>query len=156
MEQPLIDTTDKLILNILQKNALQSVKEIADKVGLSASPTYERIKRMEKNGVIHKYVALLNKEKIEKELVAMCSVNLKDHSQSSLQKFEKAISMFDEIMEVYCMSGENEYLLKIVTKNVKSYHDFIVNIISSIDNIAKVHSSIVMHEIKLETAFKLK
>ena len=151
-----MDATDKLILNLLQKDTLTSIKEIADKVSLSTSPTYERIKRMEKVGVIHKYVALLNKEKIERELIAMCHINLKNHSQASIKKFEDTISKFDEIMEVYCMSGENEYLLKIITKDVKSYHEFVLNTLASIENVAKAQSSIVMKEIKFETAFELK
>jgi DNA-binding Lrp family transcriptional regulator len=150
-----IDAIDKRILNILQRNAIESVKEIANKVGLSASPTYERIKRMERLGIISKYVALLDKEQIDKGMVVMCNVSLKKHAQAILEKFESTIVKLDEVMEVQCMSGTYDYLLKVVTKDVKSYHDFVMHKLSSIDNIAHVQSWFVMKEIKMGTAFKL-
>lgn len=153
MEQ--LDGTDKKILNLLQHNALQSVKEVADKVGLSVSPTYERIKRMEKLGVITKYVALLDKAKIDRELVAICNVKLNEHTQAALNRFEKAISKFDEVMEVQCLSGSTDYSLKVATKDMKSYQEFVMNKLSSLDNVANVQSFFVMKEIKFETAFKL-
>lgn len=153
MEQ--LDITDKKILNLLQKNALQSVKEVADKVGLSASPTYERIKRMEKVGVITKYVALLDRGKIDRELIAICNVKLREHSQAMLSKFEKAIVKFDEVMEVQCLSGSIDYSIKVATKDMKCYQEFVMNKLSSLENIANVQSSFVMKEIKFETAYKL-
>ena len=150
-----LDATDKRILNRLQKNALQSIKEIADSVGLSVSPTYERIKQLEKAGIIQKYVALLDKSQIEKGLTAICSVKLKEHSQGMLSKFEKAIVKFDEVMEVQCLSGTIDYSVKVVTKDMNSFQEFVMDKLSSLDNIANVQSSFVMKEIKQETAFKL-
>jgi Lrp/AsnC family leucine-responsive transcriptional regulator len=150
-----LDITDKTILNLLQKNSGQSVKEIADKIGLSVSPTYERIKQLERAGVILGYVALLDKSKIEKELVAVCNIKLKEHSQSTLSKFEKAIVKFDEVMEVLCLSGDVDYSIKVVTKDMKSYQDFIMHKISSVENIANVQSYFMIKEIKSTTAFKL-
>ncbi len=151
----LLDATDKRILNLIQKDSQLSVKEVADAIGLSASPTYERIKRMERIGVIAKYVALLNKEKIERELVAICHVRLREHSQGMLSKFEKAIVKFDEVMEVQCLSGSIDYSLKVATRDMKSYQEFVLNKLSSLENIANVQSSFVMKEIKFETAYKL-
>jgi Lrp/AsnC family leucine-responsive transcriptional regulator len=153
MEQ--LDAINKRILTLLQKNAVQSVKEIADKIGLSVSPTYERIKQLERTGVILKYVAILNKEKVGRELVAFCNVKLKEHSQAMFAKFEKAIVKFDEVMEVQCLSGTTDYSIKVVTKDMKSYQDFIMHQLSSIDNIANVYSYFVIKEIKSETAFKM-
>jgi Lrp/AsnC family leucine-responsive transcriptional regulator len=150
-----LDATDKRILNRLQKNALQSIKEIADSVGLSVSPTYERIKQLEKAGIIQKYVALLDKNQIEKGLTAICSVKLKEHSQGMLSKFEKAIVKFDEVMEVQCLSGTIDYSVKVITKDMNSFQEFVMDKLSSLDNIANVQSSFVMKEIKQETAFKL-
>jgi DNA-binding Lrp family transcriptional regulator len=151
----LLDATDKRILNLIQKDSQLSVKEVADAVGLSASPTYERIKRMERIGVITKYVALLDKAKIERELVAICHVRLREHSQGMLSKFEKAIVKFDEVMEVQCLSGSIDYSLKVATRDMKSYQEFVLNKLSSLENIANVQSSFVMKEIKFETAYKL-
>jgi DNA-binding Lrp family transcriptional regulator len=150
-----IDTTDKRILNLLQKDAHLSIKEVADAVGLSVSPTYERIKQMEKKGVIIKYVALLDRAKIERELIAICNVSLKEHTQAALAKFEKAIVKFDEVMEVQCLSGSVDYSIKVATKDMKSYQEFVMNKLSSLENVANVQSSFVMKEIKFETAYKL-
>lgn len=150
-----LDPTDKRILNRLQKNSSRSIKEIADDVGLSVSPTYERIKRLEKTGVITNYVALLDKTKIDRELVAICNARLKEHSDGMLSKFEKAIMKFDEVMEVMCLSGTVDYSMKVVTKDMKSYQQFVMEKLSALDNIANVQSYFVMKEVKYETAFKL-
>jgi len=150
-----LDAIDKRILNILQKNALQSVKEVADKVGLSGSPTHERIKRLERTGVITKYVALLDKEKIGKEFVAVCNIRLKEHNHAMLLNFEKAIVKFDEVMEVQSLTGDTDYSLKVVTTDMKGYQDFVMNKLSVIENVTNVQSFFVMKQIKLETAFKL-
>ncbi|HXC06070.1 MAG TPA: Lrp/AsnC family transcriptional regulator [Bacteroidia bacterium] len=150
-----LDEIDKRILNIIQKNALQTVKETADKVGLSVSPTYDRIRRMERKGIISHYAAILNKAQIEKELIVFCGVSLKEHSQSNVIKFERTLSKFEEVMEIHCMGGKQDYLIKIVVKDVPAYHQFVMNKLSPIENIANLQSSFVMKEIKCETAFRL-
>lgn len=150
-----LDPTDKRILNLLQKDAHLSIKEIADAVGLSVSPTYERIKGMEKKGIIVKYVALLDKAKVDRELVAICNVRLKEHTQTALTKFEKSIVKFDEVMEVQCLSGAIDYSIKVATKDMKSYQEFVMDKLSSLENVANVQSSFVLKEIKFETAYKL-
>lgn len=150
-----LDKIDKHILKLLQGNALLSVKEIANTVGLSVTPTYERIKRMEKNGYIDKYVALVNREKVERALVVYCSVSLRDHSRSSLEVFNNAVIGIAEVMEIYYTSGGFDYMLKIVTKDMNTYQDFVVNKLAVIENIATVQSSFVLKEIKCETAITL-
>jgi Lrp/AsnC family leucine-responsive transcriptional regulator len=150
-----LDDLDKSILKILQKNAQLGVKAIADIIGLSASPTYERIKRMEKSGLIIKYVALLNREKIDQSLVAFCNVMLKDHTYATFQHFEKAIKKFEEVIEIHCTSGGSDYLLKIVTRDMKSYQDFIMNKLPAVENIAHMQSFFSIKELKYETAYKL-
>ncbi len=150
-----LDKIDKHILKLLQENALLSVKEIANTVGLSVTPTYERIKRMEKNGFIDKYVALVNREKVEKSLVVYCSVSLRDHSRNSLEVFNSSVGGIAEVMEIYYTSGGFDYMLKIVTKDMNTYQDFVVNKLAVIENIATVQSSFVLKEIKSETAITL-
>jgi Lrp/AsnC family leucine-responsive transcriptional regulator len=150
-----LDEIDKRILNIIQKNAQQTVKETANKVGLSISPTYDRIRRMEKKGVINHYAAILNKQEIEKNLIVFCGISLKEHSQSHVLKFERTISKFEEVMEVHCMGGKQDYLIKIVVNDIPTYHHFVINKLSPIENIANLQSSFVMKEIKCETAFRL-
>ncbi|HEX4887749.1 MAG TPA: Lrp/AsnC family transcriptional regulator [Luteibaculaceae bacterium] len=150
-----LDKIDRHILKLLQENALLSVKEIANTVGLSVTPTYERIKRMEKNKYIDKYVALVNRDKVERSLVVFCSVSLRDHSRNSLEAFNKAINQIPEVMEIYYTSGGFDYMLKIVTKDMNTYQHFVVNQLATIENIATVQSSFVLKQIKCETAITL-
>lgn len=150
-----LDAVDVRILALLQEDSSLSVKEIATKVGLSTSPTYERINRLQREGFILRYVALLDREKIGKGLVVYCNITLKEQSKATLRNFEKAASSLKEIMEVTCLSGNYDYLLKVVTTDMRSYHDFVIEKLSTIENIANVQSSFVMEEIKRDTAYWL-
>ena len=143
------------ILNILQKNCTISVKDIAKEVGLSYTPTYERIKHLEESGIIQNRVAILNPSKIGINLFAYCNVVLKEQSQSALQNFEKSVSEFPEVMEVLSLSGVYDYMLKIAAKDIASYNEFIVNKLANTPNIGQYHSHIVMSVVKDETAFCL-
>nr|WP_295870255.1 Lrp/AsnC family transcriptional regulator [uncultured Chitinophaga sp.] len=150
-----LDKTDRRILEVLQENARLNTKEIAHRIGLSVTPTYERLKKIEKMGVIRNYVTLLHPEKIGKTLVAFCSVTLQLHSQPLLKKFEAAISRMEEVMECYHVAGTFDYMLKVVVDDMRSYQQFLTNKLAAIENIAQVHSSFVMTEIKHTTAFGL-
>ncbi|MCJ8154590.1 Lrp/AsnC family transcriptional regulator [Chryseobacterium sp. SSA4.19] len=150
-----MDFKDKMILSIIQENSTLSVKEISEKIGLTFTPTYERIKQLEKNGTIEKYVGLLNREKLGLNIVVYCNVRLKEQSQKVLESFEKNIGKYDEVQEIISLSGEYDYMLKIVSKDINTYNDFTVNVISNIPNIGQYHSSIVLHEVKKTTSFKI-
>lgn len=148
-----LDKIDKKILLLLQKDCKLNTKEIADNIGLSVTPTYERIKRMEKNGIIERYVALLNEGKIGKTLIVYCNVSLQLHSKPMLKKFELAILKLDEVMECYHTAGTNDYLLKVVASDMNQYQDFLMNKLAAAENIAHVHSSFVMTEVKHKTDY---
>ena len=150
-----LDAVDVRILALLQEDSSLSVKEIATKVGLSTSPTYERINRLQREGFILRYVALLDREKIGKGLVVYCNISLKEQSKATLRNFQKAACSLKEVMEVTCLSGNYDYLLKVVTTDMRSYHDFVIEKLSTIENIANVQSSFVMEEIKRDTAYWL-
>lgn len=150
-----IDKKDKLILQLLQEDSTLSVKEISEKIGLTFTPTYERIKNLEKQGVVEKYVAILNREKLGINIVVYCNVRLKEQSQKTLKEFEDYISKYDEIQEITSLSGEYDYQLKILANDINSYNDFTVNIISNSPHIGQYHSSIVLAEVKKTTKFKL-
>ncbi|MBN8695559.1 MAG: Lrp/AsnC family transcriptional regulator [Bacteroidetes bacterium] len=150
-----LDKLDKQILKLLQKDCTLNTKEIADKVGLSITPTYERIKRMERKGVIEHYVALLNKTKIGKGLVVYCNVSLQLHSKPLLKRFEQTVVKFDEVMECYHTAGTFDYLLKIVATDMNNYQDFITNKLAALENISHVQSSFVMTEVKHKTEIRL-
>jgi DNA-binding Lrp family transcriptional regulator len=151
-----LDQTDKKILNLLQNNGQLSVKEVASQINLSVTPTYERIKRLEKNGIIDKYIAILSKEKIDKGLTVFCNVVLKENNEKLLKEFEESVKKIEEIMEVHCMSGVYDYLLKVVVSDMKDYHHFVITKLSDLKNIQNLQSSFVLSEIKYETCFQLK
>ena len=143
------------ILNILQKDSTIAVKDIAGKIGLSTTPTYERIKRMEQDGIITKYVALVDREKVGLTLLVYCNIVLKEQSKKALMSFENAVLKMPEVLEVISISGTYDYMLKIIAKDIAAYNDFVVNVISNIPNIGQYHSSIVLKEVKKETAYKI-
>lgn len=150
-----LDSKDLAIIEILQKDSTVSVKEIGERVGLSFTPTYERIKNLEKGQVITKYVALVDRFKIGIQIVVYCNVTLKEQSKSALDSFESTITAITEVQEVISLSGNYDYMLKIVAEDIKSYNNFVVNVISNIPNIGQYHSSIVLNEAKKETAYVL-
>lgn len=146
-----IDSTDQKILNLLQEDSTISVKDLAEKVGLSFSPTYERIKNMKSSGLIEKYVAVLNKEKAGFELTAYCNITLKEQSLERLQEFETKIMSQDQVLEVVSLSGTYDYMIKVVTKDIKEYNRFMTEVVANIPNIGQYHSHIVLSVIKDET-----
>ena len=150
-----LDHKDLQILDLLQRNSNYSVKEIGEKIGLSFTPTYERIKHLEKDGVIEKYAAVLNRKKIGIELVAYCNVTIRNQSKKSLDEFEQEIVKHEEVQEVLSLSGTYDFMLKIATKNIDRYNSFITNVLANTPNIYQYHSSIVLNEIKRENAYKL-
>jgi len=150
-----LDDKNRQILEIIQKDAKLSIKEIASRIGLSFTPTYERLKSMEETGIITKYVALVDRQKVGLKVAAYCSVTLKEQSKSTLIEFEESIKDIPEIVETISVSGNYDYMLKIVAPDIDSYNKFVVDVISNLPSIGQYHSSIVMNEVKKETAFKI-
>jgi Lrp/AsnC family leucine-responsive transcriptional regulator len=143
-----LDSKDLAILKLLQQNARITVKEISDKVLLSTTPVYERIKRMEESGVIRQYVTLLDHAKVKKGLMVICYVSLKQHNKTAGAKFIKTIQEMNEVTECYNISGEFDFMLKIAVENMDAYYDFHVNRLSEAENIGNVQSVFVMGVIK--------
>jgi Lrp/AsnC family leucine-responsive transcriptional regulator len=149
------DPIDKKILKVLQADARLNTKQIAGKIGLTVTPTYERLKKIEQSGVVKEYVALLDRDKIGKTIVAFINVSLQLHSKPLINLFEKAIIKIPEVMECFHVAGNFDYLLKVVVKDMSSYQNFLSNKLAAIENIAHVQSSFVMTEIKHQTAYVL-
>ena len=149
------DPIDKKILKVLQADARLNTKQIAGKIGLTVTPTYERLKKIEQSGVVKEYVALLDREKIGKTIVAFINVSLQLHSKPLINVFERAIVKVPEVMECFHVAGNFDYLLKVVVKDMNSYQNFLSNKLATIENIAHVQSSFVMTEIKHQTAYVL-
>lgn len=150
-----MDNIDIKILNVLQKDSTISVKDIAKKVGLSYTPTYERIKQLDEAGVIKSRATILDPAKIGIKLFVYCNITLKEQSKKSLLDFEKSVLKIPEIMEVISLSGNYDYMLKIATKDIEAYNNFVMNKLANIPNIGQYHSNIVMSIVKNETAFFL-
>ena len=145
---PNLDQKDLAILKLLQHNARITVKEISDKVHLSTTPVYERIKWLEEQGVIKQYAALLDHSKLNKELMVIVYVSLKQHNKTAGSKFVKAINDMIEVLECYSISGEFDFMLKVVAASMNDYYDFHVNRLSEIENIGNVQSVFVMGVVK--------
>ena len=143
-----LDKMDLEILRLLQENARITVKEISDKVHLSTTPVHERIKRMEESGVIKQYATLVDHTKVKKGLMVICYVSLKQHSKSAGDQFIKIILELNEVIECYNISGEFDFMLKVVSEDMNEYYDFHVNKLSQIENMGHVQSVFVMGIIK--------
>jgi Lrp/AsnC family transcriptional regulator, leucine-responsive regulatory protein len=143
-----LDEKDLSILRLLQQNARMTVKEIAAAIHLSTTPVHERIKRMESTGIIKQYAALLDPAKLNKGLTAICYVSLKEHSKVAGTEFINAINQMTEVVECYNISGEFDFMLKVVCRDMNEYHDFHVNKLSNIENMGHVQSVFVIGVIK--------
>jgi len=143
-----IDDKDLMILRILQQNAKATVKEIAEVVHLSTTPIHERIKRLEQIGVIKQYATLVDHAKVKKGLMVICYVSLRQHDKVEGAKFIQRIHEMNEVIECYNISGEFDFMLKVVAADMDDYYDFHVNKLSQAENIGHVQSVFVMGIIK--------
>jgi Lrp/AsnC family transcriptional regulator, leucine-responsive regulatory protein len=146
-----LDNLDLKILTLLQENAQLTSKELSGHLNLSLSPIYERIRRLEKEGYIKQYVTLLDKDKLGFSLVAFCHVSLKEHAKPFLERFEQDVLLFQEVVECYHVTGNFDYMLKVLIKDMKEYQNFIVNKLAMLANIGNAQSQFVMTEIKSTT-----
>ena len=143
-----LDDKDLAILRLLQENARITVREISDKIHLSATPVHERIRRMEETGVIRQYATLVDHAKVKKGLMVICYVSLKQHNKNAGTKFIKAIQQMNEVIECYNISGEFDFMLKVLAENMDAYYDFHVNTLSQVENMGHMQSVFVMGIIK--------
>lgn len=150
-----LDATDKKILSFLQRDAKMTTKEIAMNLQLSHTAVYERIKKLEKGGVIEKYVAVVNKEKTGNGFVVFCQIKLVQHKHEFVNRFEREVIRFDEVLECYNISGNYDYLLKVVVKNMKAYRDFLNNKLTGLDHIGSAHSTFIINEVKNTSALQV-
>lgn len=150
-----MDNLDRKILSCLQKDSKQTIKELSEKVGLSPTPIHERIKKLEKNGTIESYVAIVNRKALDLELMAFCNVSLKEHNKEYVTKFEEEVLEFAEVAECFHTAGTFDYILKIFVEDMEAYQRFIVNKLAASAYIGKVDSSFVMTEVKSTTRLPL-
>jgi Lrp/AsnC family leucine-responsive transcriptional regulator len=147
-----LDATDLRILNVLQEDSSLSNLELAGKINLSASPTLARVKTLEAGGVISRYVALVNPHALGLKMNVFIQVSLEKQEAASLARFEKAVSRFDEVMEVYLMTGDEDYLLRIVVPDIQALEQFILDHLTKIPGIKNIRSSFALKQVKYKTA----
>ncbi len=143
-----LDSTDLRILSALQDNSRLTVKELASAIHLSPTPTFERVKRLERDGYITKYMAVLNAEKLECGFIAFCYLKMKQHTRENAMRIMEAVQNIPEIAECYNISGDYDFLLKIYTRDMKSYQKFLLRILGDLDCIGSLNSSFVLGEVK--------
>jgi Lrp/AsnC family transcriptional regulator, leucine-responsive regulatory protein len=144
----MIDAIDTDILRILQENANATTKEISLKLHLTTTPIHERIKRLEKDGYIKKYVAILDKAKLNKGLTVFCNISLRQHTSEIGNEFVAEIGLLEEVVECYNISGDYDFLLKVLVADMPGYQQFVMNRLGSLKSIGSVKSIFVMGEIK--------
>jgi Lrp/AsnC family transcriptional regulator, leucine-responsive regulatory protein len=147
-EMPLLDEKDLQILRLLQGNARITIREISEEVHLSTTPVHERIRRLEESGIIKEYVTILDPAKVKKGLMVICYVSLRQHSKNAGAKFIKAINELDEVIECLTISGQFDFMLKVVAESMDKYYDFHVNELSQLENVGNVQSVFVMGVVK--------
>jgi len=148
MNTETLDDTDIEILRILQRNANLTVKELADMVHLSTSPVFERQKRLEREGYIKRYVALLDAEKLGQNVIVFCNIRLKKHTRQHMQEFMEAVQKIRNISECYNTSGDYDFMIKVYAKDMKDYQNFVMNTLGTLDCLGSLHSIFVLDETK--------
>lgn len=150
-----LDSTDKKLINLVQQNSKQTTKQLSLQLNLSVTAVYERIKKLEKEKIIKKYVAIINKNKIEKSFLVFCHIKLVQHTKEHIITFEREISKLEEVSECFHVSGDYDYILKIYTKNMETYRDFMTTKLTAIKYIGSTHSIFTIGEVKNSTAINL-
>jgi Lrp/AsnC family leucine-responsive transcriptional regulator len=150
-----LDPTDIGILKLLQKDASLTNKEISYKLHKSIATIHERIRRLKEQGYIKRVVAILDRKKIDRNLIAFSQVLLNDHTADTLNSFEQEVAKFPEVMECFQMTGTFDFVLRIATSDMDAYHQFYRNKLATLPNITTVQSFFVLSETKSDTAYPL-
>jgi Lrp/AsnC family transcriptional regulator, leucine-responsive regulatory protein len=150
-----LDALDTRLLQLLQHDAKLTNKELADKLGKSVTAVYERIRGLESRGIIKRYVAIVDRETIGKNLLAFTIVKVKEHSKLALRGFERDAIKLPEVMECYQLTGQFDFLLKVASRDMKQYNTFLMDKLATLPNISGVETMFVLSEGKVETAYAM-
>lgn len=150
-----LDHFDRRILDIVQRDAAASAADIGERVGLSQSPCWRRLHRLEQSGYIARKVALLDRHRLGLSVLVFATVKLTAHGRRSLPAFAEAVQAFDEVQECYTLTGEMDFLLRVVAADMEAYERFFFDHLSQLPGVGEVHTSVVMSEIKYTTAYPL-
>ncbi len=147
-----MDAIDKKLIGLLQEDCKKTTKEYALHLNLSTTAVYERIRKLEREGVITKYVALVDKEKIGRDFTVLCHVRLTQHTKENILRFERQVQKLDEVADCFHVSGDYDYILTIHVSDINAYREFMVNKLTAIDQIGSTQSSFVINSVKNSTA----
>jgi len=150
-----LDLIDFKILDLLQEDGRVTIKKISELLDLSTTPVFERIKKLEREGYIKKYIALLNHRKLDIKQVVFIQLTLKEHSRSFIEKFANEVKMFPEVVECYRITGNFDFLIKVLVADIESYENFILTKLSLLSNLGNVQSHIALSEIKSTSKINL-
>jgi Lrp/AsnC family leucine-responsive transcriptional regulator len=155
MEKSYLDAASMRILRELQQDGRLSVNELAERVGMSASPCWRRQKELEEHGYIRRYAALLDRRKLDLGLVCMLHVSLTRHEAGVVEAFEAQMRACREVMECYEMTGTSDYIVKVMVANMDAYHDLLHNVLLKLPGVSQLNTSVALREVKYETALRL-
>ena len=150
-----MDAIDKKLLSFLQEDTKKTTKELSDKLNLSVTAVYERVKKLEREKIIKKYVALLDRNKINKGFVVFCHLKLVQHTKECIMTFESEVVQLKEVLECFHVSGDYDYILKVCVKDMEEYREFMVTKLTNLQHIGSTHSAFMIGEVKNTTAFEL-
>ena len=150
-----LDHKDRQLLNLLQQNSKRTTKSLATELSLSVTAVFERIKKLERLEVIDGYVAMVNRKKIDRDFLVICHVKLIQHSKEFITQFEREISKFPEVLECFHVSGDYDYILKIIVKDISEYRAFMVSKLTNLQHIASTQSAFTIKEVKTTTTVAL-
>jgi Lrp/AsnC family leucine-responsive transcriptional regulator len=156
METHQLDKTDLQLLKILQENGRISIKELAQRVHLSPTPVFDRVRRLESTGVIERYTAVLNAAKLGQGFIVFCSVRLRRMGKEIAHDFVERVKNIPEVAECYNISGEFDYLLKIYAPDMQYYNEFCINVLGTIESLGSIQSSFVMNPVKTSVGLPLR
>ena len=151
----MIDATSRKILDALQNNARITNVELAAQVGLSASPCLRRVRELEKSGVIRGYATLLDPARAGMPVSVFVNVTLERQTEGALEDFESAVPQWPEVMECYLMTGDSDYLLRVVASDIDAYQRFVLDRLTHIPSVASIKSSFALRQVKYGTALPL-
>lgn len=151
----ILDATDKKLLSLLQTDCKQTTKALSLQLNLSVTAVYERVRKLEKHHIIKDYVALIDKNKVNKGFVAFCHVKLTQHSQDYVIQFEREVRQLNEVLECYHISGDYDYILKVLVADMDAFRTFMVEKLTKISHIGSTHSMFMISEVKYTTVINI-
>ena len=150
-----LDRIDVRILDVLQQDGRLSNQELAERVGLSPSPCLRRVKRLERDGVIQRYAAVVDQSKVGIPVSVFVSVKLERQREDDMERFEQAIANYREVVECYLMTGSRDYLLRVVTGDLTAYERFLKDTMTRIEGVASIESSFALNQVKFANALPI-